>query len=167
MCRFESCKGHMPAKVPKRGYRYYFQKRMIEVDYETGCWIWLGSQRDDGYGQIGTPIGEPGHRRTGTVQAQRHFYELYRGPQPHLDIGHNCHRRLCVKLKHLVALPHSENMQLMFQDYNFGVEDKRTCLQLMQDGFDISYIADKLMAPRPAVMKLIKRTNWHQLEFGV
>lgn len=145
----------------KRGYKHYFQKRMIEADTDTGCWLWLGAQYDDGYGKIRLPGGRAGM----PVRAQAYFWFLYRGPAPHMDIAHSCHRRLCVKLHHLQAMPHDGNMQMMFT-YPLKSIDKARLVSLWQDGFDYTYIADKLMAPRIAVMRLMQQISIDQLEFG-
>lgn len=38
---------------------------------------------------------------------------------------------------------------------------------LMLAGFDYTYIAERLMAPRPLIMKVLKTLNWRQDElFG-
>lgn len=145
----------------KRGYKYYFTTGKIEVDYDTGCWVWLGAQYTDGYGKIRLPGGRSGM----PVRAQAYFWHIYRGLTPGMDIGHNCHRRLCVRLHHLQPMTHVENMQLMFT-YPLASIDKATVRLLWQDGFDHTYIAEKLMAPRPAIMKLLRMMDLHQQEFG-
>lgn len=137
--------------MAQRGYRWYFRRGRIEVDPETRCWIWLGAQYPDGYGKI---RGRTERRLP--MRAQRYFWELYKGSAQGYDIGHNCHRRLCVNIKHLTMLSHSENMQLMFVPYPFGKTDRELVMKLMNEDRTVSFIADSLMAPRPAVMKLIR-----------
>lgn len=138
----------------KRGYAYFFRAGKIEVDWDTGCWLWLGSQFTDGYGKINQKRGE----RWAPCRAQRYFYQLYRGWLPReIDVGHNCHRRLCVRLRHLKPETHPDNMKLMFEDWKFGPTDMAEFLRLVHEGYTIGHIADKLMSPRPYIMKLLKQ----------
>lgn len=137
----------------KRGYAYYIRRGKIERDDETGCLIWLGAQYPDGYGKVRglySPV-----MQSVPMRAQRYFYELYRGRAQGMDISHKCHRRLCVWIKHLVAERHSENMFHQYAHYSWGHTDRDTCMQMMLEGLDAPTIADKLMAPRLAVSKLM------------
>jgi hypothetical protein len=149
-------------KDVKRGYKYFFQLGLIEVDYETGCWIWLGAQDPtDGYGKINRKNGDG---KWSNARAQNYFYQLYRGPLPKgVDVAHRCHRRLCVKLKHLERKSHTMNMREMFA-YTLGEAERSEVRRLMLEGFDYTYIADKLMAPRPLIMKALKSLDWRQDE---
>lgn len=138
----------------KRGYKHFFSLGKIEIDWDTGCWIWLGSQRDDGYGRVARPRKDGKWEAT---TAQKYFFELYRGPLAKgIDVSHNCHRRLCVRLKHLVPEAHFDNMRLMFEDWKFGPGDMQDFLRLVHEGHTVGHIADQLMAPRPYIMKLLK-----------
>lgn len=148
--------------IPKRGYKYYFSIGKIEVDSDTGCWIWLGGQSADGYGRIRTDIRL---RRRGVISTHKYFWELYHR-LTNLDIGHKCHRRLCVNPRHLEEITHTENMQLIFRYPKFSKADEELAQQLFNEGYDTSYIAERLMAPRPAVMRLLRTIDRQQLEFG-
>src|ERR1043165_930502 len=137
----------------KRGYAYYLRTGKLEWDQETGCLIWLGAQYPDGYGRVRglySPIN-----KSVPMRAQRYFYELYVGPAYGLDVSHKCHRRLCVWKKHLVAERHSENMFHQYARYSWGSTDREMCKQMMLEGADAPLIADRLMAPRLAVSKLM------------
>jgi hypothetical protein len=146
--------------TPERDYKYFFQLGKIQIDTETSCWIWLGSQYPDGYGKIRA-------RKVGggwtCERAQRYFYKLHHGQVPReVDTSHSCHRRLCVRLKHIKPLTHTENMRLMFIDWGFGDSDLARLRELVTEGRTISYIADALMAPRPYIMKILKQLNGAQ-----
>lgn len=146
----------------KRGYKHFFLKGKIEVDHETGCWLWLGGQYPDGYGKI---LEWNGFRWT-AVRAQAYFWRLYRGRADGMDIGHNCHRRLCVRLRHLKPKTHTVNMREMYA-YSLGEAERAEVKRLMLEGWDHAYIAEKLMAPRPLIMREVKSLNWRQDElFG-
>lgn len=73
-----------------------------EVDEQTGCWEWLGSRLNKGYGRC--KIGDK------PVQAHRVFYEHHVGPIPlgH-DIHHRCGNKGCVNPSHLEPLTRAEN----------------------------------------------------------
>lgn len=162
MCALLSQPSPMPRKQQKRGYAYFFRLGKIEVDQDTGCWIWMGAERkSDGYGSI---IAWEETRWIPT-NAHRYFYELYhRKLPPEIDVGHTCHRRLCVHPRHLVEKSHPANMREMFEDQQFTEEQIKRVRLLLQEGFTVGYIAGKMRAPRPYIMRLTKILDWRTLE---
>jgi hypothetical protein len=71
----------------------------------TGCWLWLGCVRPDGYGVRGVS-------KTRQVRAHRFVYELARGPIPRgLDLDHLCRVRSCVNPAHLEPVTRGENLR--------------------------------------------------------
>lgn len=72
-----------------------------EID-ESGCWIWTGRIRPDGYG-----IFERDHKST---LAHRLYYELHVGPIPGgLGLDHLCRNTSCVNPEHLEPVTGIEN----------------------------------------------------------
>ena len=70
-----------------------------------GCWLWIGSVNENGYGTVGRWRGP--QRR-----AHRAFYELLVGPIPDgLDLDHLCRVRRCVNPAHLEPVTRSENLR--------------------------------------------------------
>lgn len=68
----------------------------------SGCWIWLGTVNDSGYGTLNVNAKE--------TRAHRYSYELYRGPIPAgLVIDHLCRVRCCINPMHLEPVTLEEN----------------------------------------------------------
>jgi HNH endonuclease len=71
---------------------------------ESGCWIWMGSCKSNGYGTIGLANRKMGH-------AHRVSYELHNGPiAPGQCIDHLCRVRCCVNPDHLEAVTTRVNL---------------------------------------------------------
>jgi len=74
----------------------------IEPEPNSGCWLFVGSQTSDGYGEL--KIARRPH------YAHRLAYEAYRGPIPDgLEIDHLCRVRCCVNPWHLEVVTHLVN----------------------------------------------------------
>jgi hypothetical protein len=162
----------MTIAAKKRGFKYFFLKGLIEID--GACWLWMGAQYKDGYGMICRRArpGEAafklvGRRAWRAVTANNYFYELYhRLLDPDEEAGHTCHRRLCVRPKHLQAMTHLQNMQDMKVDMGFSQEQKEQVSKLLQEGLTPSRIAFEMRTPRPYIIRLAKELNWRELDFG-
>lgn len=94
-----------------KGYPYLYMKGHYvrndkleyKVDNNTGCWVWLGSMYDRGYGR---------KKVSGKyVLAHKLYYEKYNGSVPEgLEIDHLCRNHSCVNPNHLEAVTHIENV---------------------------------------------------------
>ncbi len=72
----------------------------------SGCWLWLRSLNNKGYGKL---CGLGGER---SMLAHRFSYELHKGPIPEgLVLDHKCHTPSCVNPDHLEAVTQKENMR--------------------------------------------------------
>lgn len=78
-----------------------FDRRWIP-EPNSGCWLWLGSMTDKGYGCLEVN----GH----TKVASRHSWELVNGPMPDdMDTDHLCRNPSCVNPAHLESVTSQVN----------------------------------------------------------
>jgi hypothetical protein len=72
-----------------------------------GCWEWIASKNDAGYGQIASET-----RPVRPLRAHRVIYELFRGSIPaEMTIDHLCRNRGCVRPDHMEIVSRGENVR--------------------------------------------------------
>ena len=72
-----------------------------------GCWLWLGSCNEDGYGRL--TVG--GRKNPKAVGAHRIAYEIVKGKIGTLQVLHTCDVPCCVNPSHLFLGTHDDNMR--------------------------------------------------------
>lgn len=81
----------------------------IQVDPDTGCWIWQGSKSRIGYGMIIV------NKRT--TSPHRVSYQYFIGEIPDgKEVHHKCYVRSCCNPLHLDVVSHRENLIDAFLD---------------------------------------------------
>ena len=95
-------------------------KERFEEKYEpepnSGCWLWTGCVRKDGYAII--------HNKTDQY-AHRVSYKLYKGEIPiDLELDHLCRVRCCVNPNHLEAVTAKENVLRGNGPKSLGIRSK-------------------------------------------
>lgn len=84
----------------------YFE-RNIEPVTESGCWIWVGTITNIGYGKVGVAYK--------TISAHRYSYTKYIGEIPEGKLVlHKCDIRCCVNPNHLFLGNQSDNIKDMY-----------------------------------------------------
>jgi hypothetical protein len=78
-------------------------ERKVERIPFSGCWIWTGSVRSDGYPRMS--------HKGQTLKVSTVIYELAHGARNGLHVLHGCDTPLCVNPHHLSLGTHQENMQ--------------------------------------------------------
>lgn len=76
----------------------------------SGCWLWIGYVRPDGYGSFMLGSRLDGSRQM--KRAHRAAYEYFVGRIPNnLELDHVCRNRCCVNPDHLEAVARSVNVR--------------------------------------------------------
>lgn len=96
---------------PKRSELPEYIQDRIEPEPMSGCWLWTGQQKANGYGAVYERPSVRGLVRGRPWVAHRLVFELLRRP---LLVGevldHLCRTRLCVNPSHLRACTDRENI---------------------------------------------------------
>ncbi len=87
--------------TPKKKLKYYAKK-----DPKTGCKVWQGAIKENGYGAV--------RWNDKVLQAHRFAWQAYYGEIPEGSVVHHiCSNSSCVNIKHLQIVTHHENLAEM------------------------------------------------------
>ena len=91
----------MSEELKPNQIRHFLER--CEPVTESGCWIWIGTVHNNGYGRFSETNGK--------ILAHRKSYELFVGTIPDgMQINHKCHMPLCVNPNHLYAGTQKDNV---------------------------------------------------------
>lgn len=96
----------MPRGRVARVLSQHFEENVM-CEVNSGCWLWIGSVDDNGYGMCYANVEGVILRRAHQVA-----YHLYRGiVAESLEIDHLCRTPSCCNPNHLEAVPHAVNIR--------------------------------------------------------
>ena len=142
------------------------EARSIPVT-ETGCWLWLGAEKGNGYGNV-----REGGRNT---TAHRRAWEEQNGPVPEgLHICHKCDTRLCVNHDHLFAGTRNDNMAdcvaknrqakgKALPQSKLSPAQVLSARRLRSVGWTLKAIAERFGVDRMTISSAIKNTTWKHI----
>jgi len=79
----------------------------VEYDPNSGCWLWTGSDRGNGYGCFNLTTSKGNYH---TALAHRYAYTQLVGPvDPKMVLDHKCRTPFCVNPVHLEPVSTGEN----------------------------------------------------------
>lgn len=137
----------------------------ISPEPNTGCWLWLGTFKDDRYGCF---RGERAHRAA---------WELFNAAVPAgLFVLHRCDQPACVNPAHLFLGTHAENMADMTSKGRSGrcagerhgqarLNDERVRL-IRANAAELSQreLAKRHGVSQRAVLKILNRETWRHVD---
>jgi HNH endonuclease len=139
----------------RRGLRNADRDRytIIDMGYETPCWVWDGPLVNNGYAQINV--------EGRLVMAHRYHYEKRFGPIPDgKQLDHLCCVRHCVNPEHLEPVTGTENVR-RGRRTNLTPADVRTIRALHATGDHSQGAIGRLYGLTPhAIRRIVKRQTW-------
>ena len=139
------------------------------VEAESGCWLWQGLVRADGYGAMRLGGKEQG--------AHRVAWKLFRGEiAPGMQVCHKCDVRACVNPDHLFLGTPAENAQDMTAKGRGRRGEKhgsskltatqvsRIKAMLEEDRMYMSEIAREFGVSQTTIRAIRTRKTWREVE---
>lgn len=84
---------------------------------DSGCWLWIGALRDNGYGSFAV---KRNGRWTYTTSHRWAYADRVGAIPPGWEVDHLCKTRACVRPEHLEAVPLAENRRRRDQGHPFA-----------------------------------------------
>lgn len=134
------------------------------VDEETGCWNWVGTISNKGYGTF--------HVNHKEIKAHRFSYEYFIGPLDiKLMICHNCHNRKCCNPEHLRQDTNYSNMIDMVHEGNqrhqkLSVEEAIEIKKALQNYYrgQIKDLANLYKVHEETIGHIKRGSTWSHIE---
>jgi len=152
-----------------KSLRERFSNKYISLT-ESGCWVWIGSLTNGGYGRI-----REGSTGSKTILAHRASWQLHNGEIPKdLLVLHKCDVRCCVNPAHLFIGTYSDNAKDR-ENKNRGADQRGmnnpgskltdqlvVRIRLMRaKGLTFSCISSKMKIPNSTIFNVCKNTWKH------
>lgn len=145
---------------PRPTQRKPIAERYQEEDrgYETPCWVWIGSIKENGYGVLDTN----GHQ----VSAHRVVYESVYGPlpdYPHFHLHHLCEVPCCVNPGHMQVLTAGKHARIR-RTTVLTEEKVRQIKRLRLQGYTCPAIAQKFGLNKWSVHNIDQGKTWKDVQ---
>ncbi len=144
-----------------------FWNRVDKTSSLTGCWLWLGKPRPDGYGQLG-------------INGERWLTHIYSwflayGTRPTQFLLHSCDNPPCVNPDHLREGTQKENIQdaVVRRRIAYGERHGRSVLkewqaksviEMVKQNIAVKNIAQTLNITESPVYLIKNNTTWRHLD---
>ena len=151
------------------GVKPQIVKRFLRLVKKTsGCWIWIGEVRKNGYGRFYLSARRP-------VYAHRMSWKVKHGRLRRKDcILHHCDNRRCVRPSHLfLGTRKINNLDMMrknrvahgmrHQGRKLDLSQIRSIRRLLADGVTQIEIARKFGVTQPTISDVSRKVTWHRL----
>lgn len=153
----------MPAKGQFVDLRIRLERNMQPCP-TTGCWLFIGKQDKDGYGNL--------HNRSGggDYKAHRISWESYRGPIPEgLDVAHHCDVRACINPSHLYIATRQQNLadrtarkrEPRGERCNLSKLKKSEVEEIRASQQSVAYLSGKYAVSKAQIYRIKNRENWN------
>lgn len=123
----------------------------------SGCWLWVGRVRPDGYGQFYINSGDP------CSLAHRAAWKIFRGEIAEAAfVCHRCDVTICVNPNHLFTGTQSDNIRDMLNKGRGGVQrlTPAAVREIRASAESVPVLARRYGVVDGAIHNIITRTSW-------
>jgi hypothetical protein len=143
--------------------RTILKRRLLsKVAIVENCWVWIGSMRDDGYGEM---FVDNKH-----CTAHRLAFKLFVGDIPaactNVDVLHKCNNKRCINPDHLYLGTDKDNrydalLQGAYSDRRtLSADERDKVFSLYKEGIAQRKIADLFCVGRDTIQRVLKEKDY-------
>lgn len=129
-----------------------FNKKYV-LNKETGCWDWIASKNQDGYGQF--------KLNSKMLKAHRVSYHNFKGPIPEgLQLDHLCSNRSCINPDHLEPVTQAVNNRRgdLAKLTQAQVDEIR--LKYSTGNYSQTVLGEEYRVSRPLIGNIVRNEIW-------
>lgn len=143
--------------------RERFWSRVCAAPDASGCWLWTGAQKHNGYGKLRLRVNGRAH----DLLAHRFAAMVRWGRELEPDeyVTHRCDQPRCVRPSHLLVGDAATNCRDKFQRNRDGnpmtFEDAERMRGLWADGWSYGRIAERFGMDERYVYRVVRGERWN------